>query len=70
MTGRPSGKTDPPATPDPSPTPIAGREEEEAKKKARRRGGRSGRESTILAGKFNQQSGGNNILNTSLGGQG
>ncbi len=68
MTGS-SPKIDRPADPDPSPTPIAGREEEEAKKKVRKRA-RGGRESTILAGRFNRQSGGNNILNTSLGGQG
>ncbi len=65
MTG--SGrKIDKPVDPDPAPTPIAGREEEEAKKKVRKRA-RGGRDSTILAGRFNQQSGGNNILNTRLG---
>jgi len=53
--------------PDPTPTPIPGREEEEAKKKIRRRARGSGRESQILAGRLNQQSGGNNILNTRLG---
>jgi hypothetical protein len=63
-------KVDKPPEPAPAPTPIAGREEDEAKKKARRRRRGSGRESQILAGRFNQQSGGNNILNTSLGGQG
>lgn len=68
MTGS-SPKIDRPVDPDPVATPIEGREEEEAKKKIRRRS-RGGRESTILAGRFNQQSGGNNILNTSLGGQG
>ena len=60
-------KVDSPTDPDPSPTPIAGREEEEAKKKVRKRARGSGRESTILAGRLNQQSGGNNILNTRLG---
>ncbi len=67
MTGGGSRKIARPADPDPdpAPTPIAGREEEEAKKKTLRR--RFGRESTILAGRFNQQSGGNNILNTRLG---
>ncbi len=67
MTGSSRPKIDRPADPDPAPTPIAGREEEEAKKKTRSRARRGGRESTILAGRFNQQSGGNNILNTRLG---
>jgi len=56
-----------PKDPDPTPTPIPGREEEEAKKKLRKRRRGSGRESNILAGRLNQQSGGNNILNTRLG---
>lgn len=68
MTGsRSTPKIDRPVDPDPVATPIAGREEEEAKKKARRRARGSGRESQILAGRLNQQSGGNNILNTRLG---
>ncbi len=67
MTGSRTSKPDPPVVPDPAPTPIAGREEEEAKKKVRKRARRGGRESTILAGRFNQQSGSNNILNTRLG---
>ena len=50
--------------PSPSPTAIPGREEEVAKKKARRRG-RTGRESTILAGRLMSSTG--NILNTRLG---
>ena len=66
MTG--SGKSvKPPPEPDPVATPITGREEEEAKKKVGRRSRGKGRESTILASRFNAQSGGNTILNTSLG---
>ncbi len=67
MTGSRPKRVDPPVEPDPAPTPIQGREEEEAKKKVRKRARRGGRESTILAGRFNQQSGGTNILNTRLG---
>ncbi len=66
MTGG-SRKIDTPPDPDPAPTPIQGRVEEAAKKKIRKRARRGGRESTILAGRFNRQSGGNNILNTRLG---
>ena len=63
-----SGKSiKPPPEPAPLPTPIPGREEEEAKKKVRRRAGRTGRESTMFAGKLNAQSGGNQILKTRLG---
>ncbi len=51
-------------TPSPSPTAVPGRDEEVAKKKARRRG-RTGRESTILAGRLMSSTG--NILNTKLG---
>jgi hypothetical protein len=62
---RPKIKT--PPEPDPVATPIAGREEEEAKKKTRKRARGSGREGQILAGRMTAQSGGNNILSTSLG---
>ncbi len=64
--GRPKIQT--PADPDPTATPIPGREEDEAKKKVRRRAGRGGRQSTILAGRLNSQRGtSNNILKTRLG---
>ncbi len=51
-------------TPSPTPTAIPGRDEEAKKKKGRRRG-RTGRESTILAGRLMSSTG--NILNTRLG---
>lgn len=54
-----------PPEPSPVPMPILGREEEEAKKKVRRRAGKTGRRSTILAGKMMKQR--NSILKTSLG---
>ena len=50
--------------PDPTPTPIPGREIDEAKKKVRKRAGR-GRQQNILAGQMMSQRG--NILNTQLG---
>jgi len=52
-----------PVEPDPTPTPIPGREEEGAKKKVKKKAGR-GRQRNILAGKM---SGGNNVLDTTLG---
>ena len=65
MTG--SGRQKIQETPEISPasTPVPGRVEEEAKKKVRKRARRTGRESTILAGRL-MSGQGNNILNTSL----
>ena len=63
-----------PKDPDPTATPIPGREQDEAKKKVRQRARRGGRQSTIfagrqLAGRLNSQRGtSNTILNTSLSG--
>ena len=64
MSGSPK-KPDIPETPSPEPMPILGREEEEAKKKVRKRARRSGRESTILAGRMMGQR--SDILKTRLG---
>ena len=66
MTGSKKPKIQTPVEPDPTPTPIVGREEEEAKKKVRRRSG--GRAGNIFAGQLNTARGApNNILNTRLG---
>ncbi len=57
-----------PEDPDPTATPIPGREEDEAKKRVRQRARRGGRQSTIFAGRLNSQRGtSNTILNTRLG---
>ena len=61
---KPSVKSAPIPEVSPSPTAIPGRDEEAKKKKGRRRG-RTGRESTILAGRLMSSTG--NILNTRLG---
>lgn len=65
MTGRGKPKIQVPAEPAPSPQPIPGREEEEAKKRVRVRARRTGRESTILAGRLMSRQG--DILKTRLG---
>ncbi len=68
MTGSKRPKITTPPEPDPTATPIPGREEDEARKKVRLRARQGGRQSTIFAGRLNSQRGtSNTILKTKLG---